>query len=36
MPLTAIALMMEFSRVDHDFLIPLAFAVASSIGALHV
>jgi len=36
MTLTAIALMMEFTRVDHDFLIPMAFAVAGSIGALHV
>jgi hypothetical protein len=27
MPLTAIALMMEFTRVDHDFLIPMVFAV---------
>jgi len=36
MPLVAIALMMEFTRVDHDFLIPMAFAVAGSIGALHV
>jgi H+/Cl- antiporter ClcA len=30
MPLTAIALVMEFTRVDHDFLIPMFFAVAGS------
>jgi H+/Cl- antiporter ClcA len=35
-PLTAIALMMEFTRVDHDFLIPMAFAVAGSISAFHL
>ena len=33
MPLTAIVLMMELTRVDHDFLIPLAFAVVGSISA---
>ena len=32
MPLTAIVLMMEFSRVEHDFLIPMALAVAGSLG----
>ena len=31
MPLTSIVLMIEFTRVGHDFLIPLAFAVAGSI-----
>jgi H+/Cl- antiporter ClcA len=36
MPLTAIALMMEFTRVDHDFLIPMAFAVAGSISTFHL
>jgi H+/Cl- antiporter ClcA len=36
MPLTAIALMMEFTRVDHDFLIPMAFAVAGAISAFHL
>jgi H+/Cl- antiporter ClcA len=36
MPLTAIALMMEFTRVDHDFLIPMAFAVVGSISASHL
>jgi len=33
MPLTAIALMMEFTRVDHDFLIPMGLAVAGSVSA---
>ena len=36
MPLTAIVLMMEFTRVDHDFLIPMAFAVVGSISAFHL
>jgi H+/Cl- antiporter ClcA len=36
MPLTAIVLMMEFTRVDHDFLIPMAFAVVGSISASHL
>jgi len=36
MPLTAIVLMMEFTRVDHDFLIPMAFAVAGSISTSHL
>jgi H+/Cl- antiporter ClcA len=31
MPLTAIALLVEFTRVGHDFLIPMSFAVAGSI-----
>jgi len=31
MPLTAIALILEFTRVGHDFLIPISFAVAGSI-----
>jgi H+/Cl- antiporter ClcA len=30
MPLTAIALSVEFTRVSHDFLIPISFAVAGS------
>jgi H+/Cl- antiporter ClcA len=33
MPLTAIVLMMEFTRVDHDFLIPMSFAVIGSVSA---
>jgi H+/Cl- antiporter ClcA len=33
MPLTAIVLMMEFTRVNHDFLIPMALAVAGSVWA---
>jgi hypothetical protein len=28
--------MMEFTRVDHDFLIPMAFAVAGAISAFHL
>ena len=31
MPLTAVVLIMEFTRVDHDFLIPILFAVSGSI-----
>jgi len=36
MPLTAIALLMEFTRVDHDFLIPMAFAVVGSMSAFRL
>ena len=36
MPLTAIVLMMEFTRADHDFLIPMAFAVVGSISTFHL
>ncbi|MGA8619204.1 MAG: chloride channel protein [Candidatus Sulfotelmatobacter sp.] len=31
MPLTAIALIVEFTRIGHDFLIPISLAVAGSI-----
>jgi H+/Cl- antiporter ClcA len=31
MPLTAIALILEFTRVGHDFLIPISLAVAGSV-----
>lgn len=31
MPLTAIVLIAEFTRVDHDFLIPIVLAVAGSV-----
>ena len=31
MPLTAVALLMEFTRIDHDFLIPMVLAVAGSV-----
>ncbi|WP_449184580.1 chloride channel protein [Trinickia sp. YCB016] len=31
MPLTAIVLLMEFTRVSHDFLIPIGLAVAGSV-----
>ena len=31
MPLTAVVLIMEFTRVDHDFLIPILFAVSGSV-----
>ncbi len=36
MPITAIALTVEFTRVDHDFLVPIFFAVAGSIAMFHV
>jgi len=36
MPLTSIALMIEFTRVGHDFLIPLSFAVAGSISVSYL
>ena len=31
MPLTALVLIVEFTRVGHDFLIPISLAVAGSI-----
>jgi H+/Cl- antiporter ClcA len=31
MPLTAVVLILEFTRVSHDFLIPILFAVAGSV-----
>jgi H+/Cl- antiporter ClcA len=31
MPLTAVVLIVEFTRVNHDFLIPILFAVAGSV-----
>ena len=31
MPLTAIALIIEFTRIGHDFLVPISFAVAGSV-----
>ncbi|WP_213776715.1 chloride channel protein [Caballeronia sp. dw_276] len=33
MPITALVLMVEFTRVDHDFLVPMLCAVAGSIAA---
>jgi H+/Cl- antiporter ClcA len=36
MPLTAIALIIEFTRADHDFLIPISFSVAGSISAYYL
>jgi H+/Cl- antiporter ClcA len=36
MPLTSIVLMIEFTRVGHDFLIPLSFAVAGSISVSYL
>jgi H+/Cl- antiporter ClcA len=33
MPLTAIALMMEFTRADMAFLVPMTLAVAGSLAA---
>jgi len=31
MPITAVILIMEFTRVDHDFLVPMLFSVAGSV-----
>jgi H+/Cl- antiporter ClcA len=36
MPLTAMALMIEFTRADHDFLIPILFAVAGSFSVFQL
>jgi H+/Cl- antiporter ClcA len=36
MPLTAIVLIFEFTRVGHDFLIPISLAVTGSISAFHL
>jgi hypothetical protein len=36
MPLTAIALGVEFTRVGHDFLVPLSLAVAGSFSACYL
>ena len=36
MPVTAIALVVEFTRVNHDFLVPMFFAVAGSIGVFQI
>jgi H+/Cl- antiporter ClcA len=36
MPLTAIMLAMEFTRVGHDFLVPILIAVVGSIAALQL
>jgi H+/Cl- antiporter ClcA len=36
MPITALVLMVEFTRVDHDFLVPMLCAVAGSIAANHL
>ncbi|WP_212625425.1 chloride channel protein [Pseudomonas sp. PP3] len=33
MPLSAIILVAEFTRIDHDFLVPVMLAVAGSVGA---
>ena len=35
MPLTAVVLIMEFTRVGHDFLIPMLFAVIGSVSAFY-
>ena len=35
LPLTAIALIFEFTHLGQDFLIPLSFSVAGSVAALH-
>lgn len=36
MPLTAVALLVEFTRVDHDFLFPMLFAVAGAMAVVHL
>jgi H+/Cl- antiporter ClcA len=36
MPLTAIVLILEFTRVGHDFLIPVSLAVAGSISVFQL
>ncbi len=36
MPLTAVVLIMEFTRVGHDFLIPMLFGVIGSVSVLHL
>ena len=36
MPLTSIVLMIEFTRVGHDFLMPLSFAVSGSISVSYL
>ena len=33
MPLTAILLVFEFTRIGHDFVVPVLLAVAGSLGA---
>jgi H+/Cl- antiporter ClcA len=35
-PITAIVLALEFTRVDHDFLFPILLAVAGSISCFHL
>jgi H+/Cl- antiporter ClcA len=35
LPLTAIALIFEFTHLGQDFLIPLSFSVAGSVATLH-
>jgi H+/Cl- antiporter ClcA len=35
MPLTAIALIIEFTRINHDFWVPVFLAVAGSVASLH-
>jgi H+/Cl- antiporter ClcA len=35
LPLTAIALIFEFTHLGQDFLIPFSFSVAGSVAALH-
>lgn len=36
MPLTAIVLIFEFTRVGHDLLIPISLAVTGSVSAFHL
>jgi H+/Cl- antiporter ClcA len=35
-PLTAIVLIFEFTRVGHDFLIPISLALSGSVSAFHL
>jgi H+/Cl- antiporter ClcA len=36
MPVTAIAITLELTRIDHDYLFPVLFAVAGSSAALRI
>jgi H+/Cl- antiporter ClcA len=36
MPLTAVVLILEFTRVSHDFLIPVLLAVAGSVSTFRL
>jgi uncharacterized membrane protein YkvI len=36
MPLTAVVLIIEFTRVGHDFLIPMVFGVIGSVSVFYL